>query len=115
MDEPDAPIETSLDQILAHIRTHWEKVMERNRAETDSYLECKVKTAGQGHLKECVFPQECLTCVSDLCVLQEAPCVGSKLNPEEEKVETLKAECTDVGCKIQSLQAENESIRALVR
>ena len=43
VDEPDAPIETSLDQILAYIRNHWERVMERNRAETDSYLECKVR------------------------------------------------------------------------
>lgn len=43
VDEPDAPIETSLDQILAYIRSHWEKVTERNRAETDSYLECKVR------------------------------------------------------------------------
>lgn len=42
VDEPDAPIETSLDQILAYIRNHWEKVTERNRAETDNYLECKV-------------------------------------------------------------------------
>lgn len=45
VDEPDAPIETSLDQILAYIRSHWEKLMERNRAETDSYLECKVRTS----------------------------------------------------------------------
>lgn len=43
VDEPDAPIETSLDQILAYIRNHWEKVTERNRAETDNYLECKVR------------------------------------------------------------------------
>ncbi|XP_034534456.1 phakinin [Notolabrus celidotus] len=86
VDEPDAPIETSLDQILAYIRTHWEKVTERNRAETDSYLECK-----------------------------EAQCVSSRLSPEEEQVEALKAECNDMGCKIQSLQAETESIRALKR
>lgn len=45
VDEPDAPIETSLDQILDYIRSHWEKVTERNRAETDSYLECKVRTS----------------------------------------------------------------------
>lgn len=45
VDEPDAPIETSLDQILAYIRNHWEKVTERNRAETDNYLECKVGDA----------------------------------------------------------------------
>uniref|UniRef100_A0A8C3G5E2 Beaded filament structural protein 2, phakinin n=1 Tax=Cyclopterus lumpus TaxID=8103 RepID=A0A8C3G5E2_CYCLU len=82
VDEPDAPIETSLDQILAYIRSHWEKVTERNRAETDSYQECKVRTS---HL------------------------------PEVEQVEALKAECHDNGCKIQSLQAETESIRALRR
>lgn len=43
MDEPDAPIETSLDQILANIRSHWEKVTEKNRAEADNYQECKVR------------------------------------------------------------------------
>ncbi|KAM6989556.1 phakinin [Tautogolabrus adspersus] len=86
VDEPDAPIETSLDQILDYIRSHWEKVTERNRAETDSYLEYK-----------------------------EAQCVSSRLSPEEEQVEALKSECNDTGCKIQSLQAETESIRALKR
>ncbi|KAK2822951.1 hypothetical protein Q5P01_023016 [Channa striata] len=86
VDEPDAPIETSLDQILSHIRSHWEKVIEHNRAETDNYLECK-----------------------------EAPSVSSRLSPEEEQVEVLKVECNETGCKIQSLQAETESIRALKR
>ncbi len=42
VDEPDAPTETSLDQILDFIRSHWEKVIERNRAETDAFLERKV-------------------------------------------------------------------------
>uniref|UniRef100_A0A665TMP0 Beaded filament structural protein 2, phakinin n=1 Tax=Echeneis naucrates TaxID=173247 RepID=A0A665TMP0_ECHNA len=83
VDEPDAPIETSLDQILDFIRSHWEKVTEQNRAETDSYqLDCK-------------------------CV--------SRMSPEEEQVEALKSECSEAGCKIQSLQAETESIRALKR
>lgn len=41
--------------------------------------------------------------------------MNSRLSPEEKEVEALKAECTDTGCKIQSLQAETESIRALVR
>ncbi|KAM7399941.1 hypothetical protein PAMA_004565 [Pampus argenteus] len=86
VDQPDAPIETSLDQILAYIRNHWEKVTERNRADTDSYLECK-----------------------------EAQCVSSRFSPEEKQVEALKAECSNAGCKIQSLQAETESIRALKR
>lgn len=44
MDEPDAPIETNLDQILAYIRSHWERVIEKNRAETDAYLEHKVSS-----------------------------------------------------------------------
>ncbi|XP_051554819.1 phakinin-like isoform X2 [Myxocyprinus asiaticus] len=85
VDEPDAPMETSLDQILAFIRSHWERVVEKNRAETDAYLECK------------------------------ADSVNSKLSREEEELERLKTDCNDAGCKIQSLQAETESIRALKR
>ncbi|XP_041697463.1 phakinin-like [Coregonus clupeaformis] len=86
VDEPDAPIETNLDQILAYIRSHWERVIEKNRAETDAYLEFK-----------------------------QAESVGCKLSREEEELESLKTECNDAGCKIQSLQAETESIRALKR
>lgn len=52
VDEPDAPIETSLDQILAYIRSHWEKVTEKNRAETDHYLEQKVRVS---HLHRCPY------------------------------------------------------------
>uniref|UniRef100_A0A8C7XPV9 Beaded filament structural protein 2, phakinin n=1 Tax=Oryzias sinensis TaxID=183150 RepID=A0A8C7XPV9_9TELE len=86
VDETDTPIETGLDQILANIRSHWEKVTEKNRVEADNYQESK-----------------------------EAPCTSSRLSPEEEQVEALKAECSETGCKIQSLQAETESIRALKR
>ncbi|XP_042561718.1 phakinin [Clupea harengus] len=86
VDEPDAPIETSLDHILGYIRSHWERVIEKNRAETDSYLECK-----------------------------QADSVNSKLSREEEEMGSLKSECNDAGCKIQSLQAETESMRALKR
>ena len=32
----------------------------------------------------------------------------------QEKMEGLKTQCSESGCKIQSLQAETESIRALV-
>ncbi|KAG7455395.1 hypothetical protein MATL_G00256110 [Megalops atlanticus] len=85
LDEPDAPIETSLDQILGYIRSHWEKAIEKNRAETDAYLEYKAET------------------------------LNAKLSREEEELESLKAECSDAGCKIQSLQAEIESMRALKR
>ncbi|KAF7643703.1 hypothetical protein LDENG_00235000 [Lucifuga dentata] len=86
VDEPDATIETSLDQILAYIRNHWEKLTERNQSEMDNYLECK-----------------------------QVQCVGSRRSPEEQEVEVLRNECTETGCKIQSLQAEAESIRALKR
>lgn len=41
--------------------------------------------------------------------------MSSSLSPDQEQLEALKAECSDSGCKIQSLQAEIESIRALVR
>ncbi|CAL8347715.1 unnamed protein product [Merluccius merluccius] len=85
-DESQAPIQTSLDQILAHIRSHWEKVIERNRAETDNYLEYKQDEG-----------------------------LGSKMSRGQEELEGLKTECSESGCKIQSLQAETESIRALKR
>ncbi|KAL4623417.1 phakinin-like [Arapaima gigas] len=83
VDEPDAPIETSLDQILGYIRSHWEKAIEKNRAETDTYLEYKV-----GRAQTRIYYKE---------------------------LESLKMECNDAGCKIQSLQAETESMRALKR
>ncbi|PWA32774.1 hypothetical protein CCH79_00020364 [Gambusia affinis] len=86
VDEPDAPVETGLDRILAHIRIHWEQLTERNRADTDGYLESK-----------------------------EAPSAASRLSAEEQQAEALKAECSDVSCRIQSFQAETESIRALKR
>lgn len=41
--------------------------------------------------------------------------MSSRLSPDQKQVEALKAECSETGCKIQSLQAEIESIRALVR
>ncbi|XP_036375264.1 phakinin [Megalops cyprinoides] len=86
LDEPDAPIETSLDQILGYIRSHWEKAIEKNRAETDAYLEYK-----------------------------QAETLNTKMSHEEKELESLKSECNDAGCKIQSLQAEIESMRALKR
>ncbi|XP_041096683.1 phakinin isoform X1 [Polyodon spathula] len=87
LDEADAPIETSLDHILEYIRAHWEKAIERNRTETDAYLEYN----------------------------QQSESVNAKLSQKEEEVESLRTECNDIGCKIQSLQAETESMRALKR
>lgn len=38
MEELDAPIETNLEQILAYICFHREKIIKKKRAETDAYL-----------------------------------------------------------------------------
>ncbi|XP_058878642.1 phakinin-like isoform X2 [Acipenser ruthenus] len=85
-DEPDAPTETSLDHILEYIRAHWEKAIKRDQTETDAYLEYK-----------------------------QSESVNAKMSQKEEEVELLRTECNDIGCKIQSLQAETESMRALKR
>ncbi|KAK3546128.1 hypothetical protein QTP70_024492, partial [Hemibagrus guttatus] len=86
VEKPDLPTETSLEQILTLIHSHWEKVIEKTRAETDAYLECK-----------------------------KVDSVDKKLSQEEKELENLKTECTDANTKIQSLHAETESMRALKR
>lgn len=48
-----------------------------------------------------------------MCAQQDEG-LGSKMSQGQEEVETLKNECSESSCKIQSLQAETESIRALV-
>ncbi|KAJ8268462.1 hypothetical protein COCON_G00136340 [Conger conger] len=50
-----------------------------------------------------------------MCVQQTVQGLGCQLTREEEEIQTLKADCNDSGCKIQSLQAETESLRALKR
>lgn len=47
-------------------------------------------------------------------IVQQADSLNSKRSPEEEELESLKTEYNDASCKIQSLQAETESMRALV-
>ncbi|XP_017326936.1 phakinin [Ictalurus punctatus] len=86
VDESDLPTETSLEQILTFIHSHWEKVLEKTRAETDAFLECKKVDSGD-----------------------------RKLSEEEKVLENLKTECNDTNAKIQSLHAETESMRALKR
>ncbi|XP_062976290.1 phakinin [Elgaria multicarinata webbii] len=87
LEELDAPIATGLDDILEKIRIHWERDIERNRAETGALLHTKQPT-------------------------ETAPAVRTQ---EEELVETLRAEFHETACKIQSLQAETESLRTLKR
>lgn len=43
LEELDTPIGTGLDDILEKIRIHWEKDIERNRAETGALLHAKVR------------------------------------------------------------------------
>lgn len=57
----------------------------------------------------CVFVYVCTRIFK-----QQTDSLNSKLSREEEELESLKSECNDAGCKIQSLQAETESMRALV-
>ncbi|XP_053322313.1 phakinin isoform X2 [Spea bombifrons] len=85
LEEVDAPIGTGLDDILETIRIHWEKDIEKNRAETGALLQTKSAAL---------------------------PAVKSQ---EEEVVEGLREEFHDTACKIQSLQAETESLRTLKR
>ncbi|KAM4705993.1 phakinin isoform 2-T2 [Rhinophrynus dorsalis] len=85
LEELDAPIGTGLDDILETIRMHWEKDIEKNRSETGALLQAKSVAL---------------------------PAVQSQ---EEEVVESLREEFHETACKIQSLQAETESLRTLKR
>ncbi|KAH1178639.1 hypothetical protein KIL84_012341 [Mauremys mutica] len=87
LEELEAPIRTGLDDILEKIRIHWEKDIEKNRVETGALLHTKQTT-------------------------ETAPAVQTQ---EEELVESLRTEFHETACKIQSLQAETESLRTLKR
>ncbi|XP_074801642.1 phakinin isoform X1 [Natator depressus] len=87
LEELEAPIGTGLDDILEKIRIHWEKDIEKNRVETGALLHTKQAT-------------------------ESAPAVQTQ---EEELVESLRTEFHETACKIQSLQAETESLRTLKR
>uniref|UniRef100_A0ACB8FVQ7 Phakinin n=2 Tax=Sphaerodactylus townsendi TaxID=933632 RepID=A0ACB8FVQ7_9SAUR len=87
LEELDAPIGTCLDNVLEKIRIHWEKDIERNRGETGALLHSKQPT-------------------------EAVPAVRTQ---EEDLIESLRAEFHETACKIQSLQAETESLRTLKR
>ncbi|KAH0627262.1 hypothetical protein JD844_002775 [Phrynosoma platyrhinos] len=87
LEELEAPTGIGLDDILEKIRIHWEKDIERNRTETDVLLHTKQPT-------------------------ETVPTVRTQ---EEELAETLRTEFHEIACKIQSLQAETESLRTLKR
>ncbi|KAM9308872.1 phakinin isoform 2-T2 [Gastrophryne carolinensis] len=85
LEEVDTPIGTGLDDILETIRIHWEKDIEKNRAESGALLQVK-----------------------------QAAALPALQSQEEEVVKSLREEFHDTVCKIQSLQAETESLRTLM-
>uniref|UniRef100_A0A8C3MIN9 Uncharacterized protein n=1 Tax=Geospiza parvula TaxID=87175 RepID=A0A8C3MIN9_GEOPR len=87
LEELDVPLGSGLDDILEKIRIHWERDIEKNRAETGALLRTK----------------------------QQAETVAAVRTQEEELVEGLRTEFHETACKIQSLQAETESLRTLKR
>ncbi|KAM6132726.1 phakinin [Pterocles gutturalis] len=87
LEELDVPLGSSLDDILEKIRIHWERDIEKNRAETGALLRTKL----------------------------QAETTAAVRTQEEELVEGLRAEFHEAACKIQSLQAETESLRTLKR
>uniref|UniRef100_A0A8V5FQ62 Uncharacterized protein n=1 Tax=Melopsittacus undulatus TaxID=13146 RepID=A0A8V5FQ62_MELUD len=87
LEELDVPLGSGLDDILEKIRIHWERDIEKNRVETGVLLRTK----------------------------QQAEATAAMRTQEEELVEGLRTEFHETACKIQSLQAETESLRTLKR
>ncbi|KFO08598.1 Phakinin, partial [Balearica regulorum gibbericeps] len=87
LEELDVPPGSGLDDILEKIRIHWERDIEKNRAETGALLRTK----------------------------QQVETTAAVRTQEEELVEGLRTEFHETACKIQSLQAETESLRTLKR
>lgn len=57
LEELDVPLGSGLDDILEKIRIHWERDIEKNRAETGALLRTKVSTTAPRGLKQ---TQTCL-------------------------------------------------------
>ncbi|XP_074941806.1 phakinin [Phalacrocorax aristotelis] len=87
LEELDVSLGSGLDDILEKIRIHWERDIEKNHAETGALLRTK----------------------------QPPETTAAMRTQEEELVEGLRAEFHETACKIQSLQAETESLRTLKR
>ncbi|XP_005406876.1 PREDICTED: phakinin [Chinchilla lanigera] len=87
LEEMDVLVSTGLDDILEMIRIHWERDVEKNRAETGALLQAKQDS--------------------------EVACVSQ--TQEEKLAAALRIELHNTSCQVQSLQAETESLRALKR
>ncbi|XP_060060157.1 phakinin isoform X1 [Erinaceus europaeus] len=86
LEQMDVPIGSGLDGILETIRIHWEKDVEKNRAEAGAFLQVKQAEA-----------------------VREAP------TQEEKLAAALRVDLHHASCQVQNLQAETESLQALKR
>uniref|UniRef100_G1TW70 Beaded filament structural protein 2 n=1 Tax=Oryctolagus cuniculus TaxID=9986 RepID=G1TW70_RABIT len=86
LEQIDAPIGPGLDGILEAIRTQWERDVEKNRVEAGALLQAKQQAE-----VACVAPTQ-----------------------EAKMAAALRVELHNTSCQVQSLQAETESLRALV-
>ncbi|XP_073739576.1 phakinin isoform X1 [Callorhinus ursinus] len=87
LEQMGVPIGTGLDDILETIRIHWEKDVEKNRAEAGALLQAK----------------------------QQAEVARRAQTQEDKLAAALRLELHNTSCRVQSLQAETESLRALKR
>nr|XP_005006596.1 phakinin isoform X1 [Cavia porcellus] len=87
LEQMDFPISTGLDDILEMIRIHWERDVEKNRAETGALLQAK----------------------------QDSEVARVSQTQEEKLAAALRIELHNTSCQVQSLQAETESLQALKR
>lgn len=57
---------------------------------------------------------QCFVCDTIVCCQQPTEAAPAVRTQEEDLIESLRAEFHETACKIQSLQAETESLRTLV-
>lgn len=62
----------------------------------------------------CTTENQCFVCDTIVCWQQPTEAAPAVRTQEEELIESLRAEFHETACKIQSLQAETESLRTLV-
>ncbi|OXB83275.1 UNVERIFIED_CONTAM: hypothetical protein H355_002027 [Colinus virginianus] len=121
LEELDVPLGSGLDNILEKIRIHWERDIEKNRAEAGALLRTKVILGMLGETLNSFCWQSIYSYVYKpfykviISHQQQAEATAAVRSQEEELVEGLRTEFHETACKIQSLQAETESLRTLKR
>ncbi|XP_073088501.1 phakinin isoform X1 [Manis javanica] len=93
LEQMGVPTGTGLEDILETIRIHWERDVEKNRAEAGALLQTKRLDSPRQQVE--------LACVAQ--------------TQEEKLAAAVRTELHNTSCQVQSLQAETESLRALKR